>query len=66
MDELQPKPNIWEQNPRLKNLLLVLIFVFLCSGIGLTLFSVWSNKYRQQAYEETQATLQNIKLKSNH
>jgi hypothetical protein len=67
MDNLQPQPNmpptIWETNPHLKKLLLVLIFVFLFSGIGLTVFAVWSNQYREQAYEQTQAELQ--KLKAN-
>ena len=63
---MQPKPTLWEANPNLKALLLVLIFVFLLSGIGLTVFTVWSNRYRQQVYDETQATLQSIQEKNNH
>ncbi len=57
MDNFDPKPNIWEQNPKLKSLLLVLIVIFLVSGMGLTLFAVWGQQYRQQVYEETEAGL---------
>lgn len=64
-------PTIWETNPKLKTLLLVLIFVFLFSGIGLTAFSVWGNNYRQKVYEETKAglpvhTTNNIKDLNNN
>lgn len=63
MDIPQPQqpnnlqPNIWETNPTLKTLLLVLIFVFLFSGIGLVVFAQWSGSYRQKVYEETRAAL---------
>jgi len=57
IDNLEPKPNMWETNPRLKMLSLVFIFVFLFSGIGLVIFSVWSNQYRQQIYNETEQSL---------
>ena len=57
MDTLQPQPDIWEQNPKLKSLLLILIFVFLGSGIGLVVFAQWSNNYREQIYEQTKAGL---------
>ncbi|HYV33585.1 MAG TPA: hypothetical protein VE973_01945 [Candidatus Limnocylindria bacterium] len=55
MDNLQPtiQPTIWETNPKLKTLLLVLIVVCFLSGIGLVIFSQWSNNYREQVYEET-------------
>lgn len=62
MDTLQPQPNnfqpsIWETNPKLKALLLVLIFVFLFSGIGLVVFAQWGGAYRQKIYDETKAAL---------
>ena len=62
MDNLQPQPNmpkstLWEANPKLKGLLLVLIFVFLFSGMGLVVFAQWQSSYRQKIYEETQAGL---------
>ncbi len=57
IDNLEPKPNMWETNPKLKMLSLVFIFVFLFSGIALVIFSVWSNQYRQKIYEETQSSL---------
>lgn len=57
IENLEPKPNMWETNPRLKMLSLVFIFVFLFSGIGLVIFSVWSNQYRQQIYNETEQSL---------
>lgn len=53
----QPAKTIWASNPHLKTLLLVLIFVFLFSGIGLVVFAQWSNSFRQQVYEQTQAGL---------
>ncbi len=49
--------SIWVNNPQLKTLLLVLIFVFLGSGIGLVVFAQWQNQYRQQVYNDTQAGL---------
>jgi|GEM_PF-6764653 len=54
---MTPPPTIWQANPKLKSLLLVLIFVFLISGIGLAVFSFMQNRYRQQLYAETQAGL---------
>ena len=50
-------PTIWESNPKLKILLLILIAVFLFSGMGLTVFAVFQNEYRQKIYYETQAAL---------
>lgn len=57
LEPIQPKSDIWQNNPKLKGLLLVLIFVFLFSGIALVIFSVWSNQYRQKIYEETESLL---------
>ncbi|MFA5990683.1 MAG: hypothetical protein WC794_00345 [Candidatus Doudnabacteria bacterium] len=57
IDNLEPKPDMWEANPKLKMLSLVFIFVFLFSGIALVVFSVWSNQYRQKIYEETVSSL---------
>ncbi len=54
---VQIEPDIWEKNTHLKNLLLVLIFVFLASGVVLVSLSVWQSKYRQKIYEETEAGL---------
>lgn len=59
-NNFQPKPampTIWEANPKLKTLLLVLIFVFLASGIGLVIFAQVQAEYRQKIYEETKAGL---------
>lgn len=53
----QSKPNFWDQNNKLKPLLLVLIFVFLISGIFLVALTVWQHNYRQKIYEETKAGL---------
>lgn len=53
----QPKQDFWDQNNKLKPLLLVLIFVFLISGIFLVALTVWQNNYRQKVYEETKANL---------
>jgi|GEM_PF-6345904 len=53
IDNLEPKPNMWEANPRLKMLSLVFIFVFLFSGIGLVILSQVQNNYRQKIYQET-------------
>ena len=62
MDNLQLQqnnlqPTIWETNPKLKALLLVLIFVFLFSGMGLVVFAQWGGAYRDKLYQETQAAL---------
>lgn len=53
----QPKQDFWDQNNKLKPLLLVLIFVFLISGIFLVALTVWQSNYRQKVYEETKANL---------
>ncbi len=50
-------PTIWESNPKLKKLLLVLIVVFLLCGILLAFFSVWQKQYRQEIYYETEGGL---------
>ena len=60
----QQEPTIWEQNPKLKMLLLILIGVFLLSGIGLVIFQQWSTSYRQKVYEETQSGLPTHQVKS--
>ena len=57
MDVFTPKPTIWTANPKLKNLLLVFIIVFLISGIGLAVLAQVQAQYRQKIYEETQAGL---------
>ena len=57
IDTIQPKPDIWESNPKLKSLLLLLIVVFLLCGIGLAVFAQVQNNYRQKVYEETKAGL---------
>lgn len=57
MENFKPQPTIWVANPKLKMLLVVLIVVFLASGIGLVVFAQWSMAYRQQIYEQTQAGL---------
>ncbi len=57
IDNLEPKPNMWEANPKLKMLSLVFIFVFLFCGIGLAVFSQWSASYRQKIYNQTQSEL---------
>lgn len=58
MDEKLKQPvNVWQANPWLKMFLFVFIVVFLFSGIGLVVFSVWSKQYRQKVYEETQKSL---------
>jgi hypothetical protein len=66
MDKQLAKTDFWTRNPNLKTLLLVLIFVFLISGIGLAIFTAWSNNYRQQAYDQTQAALQTLKSNNKH
>ncbi len=53
IEDLKPQPDIWESNPKLKSLLLVLIAVFLISGIGLAVFAQVQNNYRQKVYEDT-------------
>lgn len=53
----QAKPNVWEANPHLKNLLAILIFVFLGSGMFLIVLMQMQNRYREQIYEDTQASL---------
>ncbi|HYV33401.1 MAG TPA: hypothetical protein VE973_00945 [Candidatus Limnocylindria bacterium] len=55
MENLPPQPplTIWETNPKLKSLLVVLIVILLISGIGLQVFSIWSQNYKQKVYEET-------------
>lgn len=62
MDNLPPEANnqaqnIWEANPKLKVLLLVLIFVFLASGIALVVLSQIGQNYRQKLYEQTENSL---------
>ncbi len=57
MNPIQEKPSIFLTNPKLKTLLVVLIFVFLFSGFGLLAFSQVQNNYRQKIYEETVAGL---------
>ena len=64
MDNLQPKPSIWQTNPKLKMLLLILIFVFLFSGIGLTIFSIWSANYREKINKDTEANLPKHQINS--
>jgi hypothetical protein len=54
---MEQQPTIWESNPRLKTLLLVLIVVFFLSGVGLVVFSQWSTSFRQKVYEETESGL---------
>ena len=53
IEDLKPQPDIWESNPKLKSLLLVLIVVFLFCGIGLAVFAQVQNGYRQKVYEDT-------------
>lgn len=57
IDNLEPKPDMWETNPRLKMLSLVFIFVFLFSGIALVVLSQVQNNYRQKIYQETISSL---------
>ena len=53
MENPQLQPTIWENNPKLKTLLLILVVVFFLCGIGLVIFQQWSNSYREKIYEET-------------
>ncbi len=55
------KPTVWEANPRLKTLLLVLIFVFLASGFFLIILMQAQNQYRQKIYTDTQNALLKIR-----
>ncbi len=66
MEQMQPQPtrqSVWETNPNLKILLLVLIVVFLFSGIGLVVFSQVQSNNREKVYEETQAGLPKHEVK---
>ena len=55
---LQPSPEtVWTSNPHLKTLLLVLIFLFLLSGIGLTVLKVIGQNYREQIYSDAVVNL---------
>ncbi|MDE2312457.1 MAG: hypothetical protein KGJ93_05240 [Patescibacteria group bacterium] len=51
------KPSVWATNSHLKTLLLVLIFVFLGSGIFLAVLIQVQNQYRQNLYVQTQNSL---------
>lgn len=51
------KPSLWATNPRLKMLLVVLIFVFLGCGIFLIVLIQIQNQASQKIYEETVAGL---------
>ena len=54
---------VFTKNPKLKNLILILIVVLLFSGIGLTVFSYQQSIYRQKLYYETEAGLPIHKIK---
>jgi hypothetical protein len=49
--------SIWETNPKLKMLLVALIFVFLGSGIGLAILVQVGQHYREKIYLETQSSI---------
>lgn len=51
MDNLQAKPTLWQTNPKLKGLLLILIFVFLACGLSLVVLN------QIQAYSDYQNSL---------
>ncbi len=49
--------DLFTKNPRLKNLLLILMAALLFSGIGLAVFSYQQSIYRQKLYYETEGGL---------
>lgn len=53
----QIKPSFWVVNRHLKILLLVLIVVFLFSGVALAAMPLMQQQYRQKIYDETVAGL---------
>jgi hypothetical protein len=51
--ESEIKTSLWEANPKLKVLLVSLIFTFLISGIGLVAYNVWLNQVDERISQET-------------
>ena len=54
---MSPPSTFWEDNPKLRSLLLVLIAIFLLSGLVLVVLSQMQQSYRNKIYLETEQSL---------